>query len=129
MLPQFSERMNVLILAIIKEVLLISTLQVLLEVRYLDNRLFEEFICLSLLNLSPSHLLSSSQLLSCWLRSFIFFCDQCNFEFWFLLRLFLCWLLIIKNLLLILFMNFSFDWRKFCFLWLNFHHVRHTEEY
>ena len=129
MFPQFSKSVNVLIFAVVKEVFLVSSFQVLFEVRYLDDWLFEELIGLSFLYLPPSHLLSSSQLLSCWLWSFMSFCDWYYFEFWLLLRLFLCWLLIIKNLLLILFVNFSFILWKFCLLWLYFHHVRHTEEY
>lgn len=130
MLPQLSESVDILILAVIKEVLLVCSLQVLLEIRYLDDWLFEEFICLSFLHLSPSYLFSSSQLLSCWLRSLMSRCNWHNLELWLLLlRLFLCWLLIIKNLLLILFLILSFIWRKFCFLWLYIHHVHHTEEY
>lgn len=130
MFSQFPESVNVLVFAVIKEVLLVCTLQVLLEVRYLDNWLFEEFVRLSFLHLPPPHLLSSSQLLRSWLWPFLPDCNRNNAGLWLLLSLFLCRLLfIIKYLLLILFMYFSLMRRKFYFFRLNVHHVHHTEEY
>lgn len=121
--------MNVLVLAVIKEVLLVCSFQVLLEVRYLDDWLLKELVRLSFLHLSPSHLLPSSQLLESWLWSFLFCYNRRNAGLRFLLSLFLCWLLIIKNLFLILFIHFSLIRRDFCSLRLNFHHIHLIEEY
>lgn len=125
MLPQFPESVNVLVLAVIEEILFVCSFKVLLEVRYLNDWLFQELVRLSFFHLSSSHLLSSTQLLGSWLRSFLSCCNLRNAGLWFLLSLFLCWLLVIKNVLLILFIDISLKMRDFCSLRLNLHHIHH----